>query len=92
MNPRSTWRFTILSRRSPLPPGVGIAMGVVGAFGFDPSVKDSIQGVTEMGRVALFMAGAIALFGVLLLYGYPLTAKRHAIVRRWVSRKTPVIG
>ena len=84
------WLSIISFKRSPLAAGVGIAMGTVGAFGFDPSMKDASQGVDEMGRVALLMPGAIAIFGIVMLYSYPLTARRHAIARRWITRKLVV--
>jgi Na+/melibiose symporter-like transporter len=37
--------------------------------------------------VTLILPGIIALAGCLLIWNYPITQKRHAIIRKWLARR-----
>jgi len=67
--------------------GVGIGMPLAGALGFDPAGSNGAAGVRGLELVALVLPMVVALPGMLLLYGYPLTRARHDIVRRWLARR-----
>jgi Na+/melibiose symporter-like transporter len=45
------------------------------------------QGVEALRLVTLILPGIIALAGCLLIWNYPITQKRHAIIRKWLARR-----
>ena len=67
--------------------GIGIALPLTGALGFDPSKPPTEAGIAGLKMVGLLLPGAIGILGALVLYNYPITARRHAIIRRWLARK-----
>ena len=66
--------------------GIGIALPLAGALGFDPREMATIDGLTGLRWVALYLPGLIGIVGALLLFNYPLTARRHAVIRRRLER------
>lgn len=67
--------------------GVGFALPVAGALGFDPGGALTAQGKEALRIVALFAPGCIAFIGAILLWNYPITAAKHLIIRRWLARR-----
>jgi len=69
--------------------GVGLALPLAGALGFDPTAgAPRLNGLVTVG---IWLPLLLALPGAVLLFNYPITARRHAIVRRWLyRRRTPV--
>lgn len=66
--------------------GIGIALPLAGALGFDPRVAATAEGLAGLRWVALYLPGLIGIAGALLLFNYPLTANRHAAIRRRLER------
>jgi len=67
--------------------GVGLALTLAGNLGFDPQAPVTPQGVEALRLVTLILPGIIALAGCLLIWNYPITQKRHAIIRKWLARR-----
>lgn len=67
--------------------GVGIALPLAAWLGFDPTARSSPDGIAALDTVALILPGIIGLFGATILFNYPITAARHAVIRKWLQRK-----
>ena len=67
--------------------GVGFAMPLLGAFGFNPMGENSESAMQGFVFVALILPLIIGLPGALALFNYPLTSKKHATCRRYLVRK-----
>lgn len=67
--------------------GVGLAMPLLGMFGFNPAGENTEAAMQGFVFVALILPLIVGLPGALLLFGYPLTSKKHAICRRYLVRK-----
>jgi GPH family glycoside/pentoside/hexuronide:cation symporter len=68
--------------------GVGVALALAGALGFDPQGAATPEGVWALKLVTLILPGLIALAGCAMIWNYPITQKRHEIIRRWLARRT----
>ena len=68
---------------------VATALPLAAAFGFDP--RAAVQPPGALAALALLYAGlptAAKLGAVALVWGYPLTERRHAAIRRRLDRRT----
>ena len=68
--------------------GVGLALPLAGALGFDPSQDLTAAGLQGLNFVCLILPLLLALPGAALLFHYPITAHRHLVIRRWLARRT----
>ena len=65
--------------------GVGIALPLASQLGFDPTNPESpIQGLNV---TALLVPGLIGIVGAVIMFNYPIDARRHAIIRRRLARR-----
>lgn len=71
-------------QKTALAVGVGLALPLAGALGFDPATG---QGGPAMDFVAVVMPLLLALPGALVLFNYPIDRRRHATIRRWLARR-----
>ena len=67
--------------------GVGIAMPLLGALGFNPMGENSEAAMQGFVLVALVLPLIIGIPGAIALFNYPLTSKKHAICRRYLAKK-----
>ena len=67
--------------------GVGLALALAGNLGFNPQAAITSQGIWALKLVTLILPGIIALAGCLLIWNYPITQKRHAVIRKWLARR-----
>lgn len=77
----------LFTQKIALAAGVGIALPLAAALGFDPTAAGSDQALRALSIVALILPCCIGIFGALILYNYPIDARRHAIIRRWLARR-----
>lgn len=82
----------MFTQKIALAAGVGIAMPLAAAMGFDPTVASTPEALKALGFVGLILPALIGIFGALLLWGYPITAQRHAVIRRWLTRRDPGVN
>jgi Na+/melibiose symporter-like transporter len=75
----------MFTQKAALAAGVGIALPLAGALGFDPTNPASPLG--GLNLTALIVPGLIGIFGALLMFNYPIDARRHATIRRWLARR-----
>jgi Na+/melibiose symporter-like transporter len=68
--------------------GVGIALPLAGALGFDPTLQNSAEGLRGLNLVALVLPLLLALPGAALLLHYPIDERRHLVIRRWLARRS----
>ncbi|NKB35972.1 MAG: MFS transporter [Gammaproteobacteria bacterium] len=67
--------------------GVGLAMPLLGALGFNPMGENTAEAMRGFIFVALFLPMIVGLPGALILFNYPLTKAKHATIRRYLSKK-----
>ena len=67
--------------------GVGLAMPLLGALGFNPMIENSESAMQGFIFIALFLPMIVGIPGVLLLYNYPLTKRKHDTIRRYLAKK-----
>lgn len=77
------------SQKLALAIGVGFALPLAGALGFNPAAAMTDSAREALRIVTLILPGSIALFGGILLWRYPITAEKHEIIRRWLARRNP---
>lgn len=68
--------------------GVGLALPLAGILGFVPTAAIGADGVFALRMVTLIVPGCIAAFGCAMLWNYPITEARHAVIRRWLARRS----
>lgn len=66
--------------------GVGLALGVAGVMGFDPKAPPTATGIQGLRIVSLILPGLIAAIGCIGIWNYPIDAKKHAVIRKWLAR------
>ncbi len=76
----------LFTQKIALAAGVGIALPLAAALGFDPMAAPDAQALRALSIVALILPCFVGFFSVLILYNYPIDARRHAIIRRWLER------
>ncbi len=67
--------------------GVGLAMPLLGALGFNPMGANTAEAMQGFIFVALFLPMIVGLPGALILFNYPLTKRKHATIRRYLAKK-----
>ena len=67
--------------------GVGLAMPLLGALGFNPAGENTGAAMQGFIFVALILPLLVGLPGALALFNYPLTSKKHAVCRRYLAKK-----
>ena len=77
----------LFTQKIALAAGVGIALPLAAVLGFQPTAEVSEQALRALGIVALVLPCFIGFFGALILYNYPIDARRHAVIRRWLERR-----
>lgn len=75
----------MFAQKAALAVGGGIALMLVGALGFDPTNPDSP--LTGLNLTALVLPSVIGIVGAAIMFNYPIDARRHAIIRRWLARR-----
>jgi Na+/melibiose symporter-like transporter len=75
----------MFAQKAALAAGVGIALPLAGALGFDPANPDSP--LAGLNFAALVLPGLIGLIGAAIMFNYPIDARRHAVIRRWLARR-----
>jgi glycoside/pentoside/hexuronide:cation symporter, GPH family len=68
--------------------GVGLALALAGYLGFDPQAPVTPQGVESLRIVTLILPGFIALVGCIFIWNYPITEHKHAVIRKWLARRS----
>ncbi|MGA0100205.1 MAG: MFS transporter [Steroidobacteraceae bacterium] len=66
--------------------GVGLALPLAAGLGFDQADPGSQASLRALDLVGLVLPGLIALGGAVVMWNYPITARRHALLRRWLAR------
>ena len=77
----------LFTQKIALAAGVGIALPLAAALGFDPTAASGPDALRALSIVALILPPVIGFFGALVLFNYPIDARRHAIIRRRLSRR-----
>lgn len=72
--------------------GVGIALPLAAALGFNPAVATTPEAINAIDWVGLILPGAIGLLGALVLFNYPIDQRRHRIIRKWLARRQQGAG
>jgi GPH family glycoside/pentoside/hexuronide:cation symporter len=67
--------------------GVGLALPLAAALGFDLAAPGSAASLRALDWVGLILPGVVALGGAAILWNYPITAARHATLRKWLARR-----
>lgn len=67
--------------------GVGLAMPLLGALGFNPMAENTETAMQGFVFVALFLPMIVGLPGALVLFNYPLNKRKHATIRRYLAKK-----
>ena len=67
--------------------GILIALPLAAALGFDPSGPATPEANRALDIVALILPGVVGIAGAAILFNYPLSAERHAVIRKWLQRK-----
>jgi Na+/melibiose symporter-like transporter len=67
--------------------GVGLALPLAAGLGFDLGAPGSPASIRALDWVGLILPGVVAIGGALVLWNYPITAARHAVLRRWLARR-----
>jgi len=75
----------MFTQKAALAMGVGIALPLASLLGFDPTNVDSP--VAGLNLTALLVPGTIGIIGALIMFNYPIDARRHATIRRWLARR-----
>jgi Na+/melibiose symporter-like transporter len=68
--------------------GVGLALPLAGAMGFNPAVEVTEAGLRGLNFICLILPFLLALPGAALLLHYPIDQRRHLVIRRWLARRT----
>lgn len=76
----------LFTQKIALAAGVGIALPLAAALGFDPMVESSRGAIRALSIVALILPPCVGVFGAAILYSYPIDARRHGIIRRRLER------
>ena len=66
--------------------GVGLALPIAGAMGFDPGGEVTAEGLRALNFICLILPFILALPGAALLLHYPIDERRHLVIRRWLAR------
>lgn len=77
----------LFTQKIALAAGVGIALPLSAALGFNPMEASGPEAVSALHVVALFLPCLIGSVGALTLYNYPIDARRHHVIRRWLARR-----
>ncbi len=75
-------------QKASLAMGVGLALPLAGALGFNPSQPLTPEGLDSLRFVGLILPSLIGVFGALLLFNYPITAHAHSIIRKRLERRS----
>ena len=67
--------------------GVGVALPIAAALGFDPQAVDPDTTFMGLKFVAVILPTLIALPAVFLLFNYPIDEQRHAEIRKQLSAR-----
>jgi Na+/melibiose symporter-like transporter len=67
--------------------GVGVALPLAAWLGFDPTTPATEASIAAIDKVGLILPGCVAVGGAVVMWNYPITAARHAVLRRWLQRR-----
>jgi Na+/melibiose symporter-like transporter len=67
--------------------GVGLALPLAAYLGFDTANPSSAESLRAIDWVGLILPGVIALGGAVVLWNYPITRERHAVLQKWLARR-----
>jgi len=77
----------LFTQKIALAAGVGIALPLAAYLGFDPTAPSGPEALRALSIVALILPCVIGFFGAITLFNYPIDARRHSIIRRWLARR-----
>lgn len=72
--------------------GVGLALPLAGALGFNPTQAPTQEALNGLRFVGLVLPSLIGVFGALILFNHPITARAHAAIRRRLERRAAAQG
>jgi glycoside/pentoside/hexuronide:cation symporter, GPH family len=64
---------------------VGLALPTIAVLGFDPVTPDA-AGIFALVVVYAWVPVVIKIMSIALVWGFPLTSTRQAVIRRWMDR------
>lgn len=67
--------------------GVGLALPLAAALGLDLATPDSAASIRAIDWVGLILPGCAAIAGAIVLWNYPITRERHAVLQKWLLRR-----
>jgi Na+/melibiose symporter-like transporter len=68
--------------------GVGLALPLAAGLGFDVAAPGTAASIRALDWVGLILPGFVAIAAAMVLWNYPITRERHAILRKWLARRT----
>lgn len=74
-----------MSTKLALAAAVGLALPVLEASGFDPTAPND-DGIRTLGVIYALIPAVIKMTAIAVVWRFPLTAERHALIRRRLSR------
>jgi GPH family glycoside/pentoside/hexuronide:cation symporter len=72
--------------------GVGLALPLAAWLGFDPAAPDSAASIAAIDRVGLVLPLVVACAGAFVMWNYPITREKHAVLRKWLARRAARSG
>jgi Na+/melibiose symporter-like transporter len=67
--------------------GVGLALPLAAALGFDVAAPGSAASLRAMEWVGLILPGIVGAGGAFVMWNYPITRARHAVLQKWLARR-----
>ena len=82
----------LFTQKTALAAGVGIALPLAASLGFNPAEASGPEALRALTIVALILPSCIGVFGAMILFNYPIDARRHSTIRRWLRRQAARVG
>jgi len=69
--------------------GVGVAFPLLQLYGFDATIQNGAEEVSALKYISCSVPIVLFIPGIMLLWNFPLTAKRLSLIQRYVRRRKP---
>ena len=79
-----------MSTKLALAVAVGLALPVLEASGFDPLDPDD-RGIWALAVIYALFPVVLKMTAMAVIWNFPLTAARHAVIRRRLARLAPAV-